>query len=199
MAGRRRGARQPVALRPPMSRALTTDEISIILRAADELISVGGRGLLAKILKGSRERRVLDHGLDACPAYGAFRHRTADEVTALIDQCIREDYLSIIYSGRLPVLVFTDRGWEIARRIRVRELYDEWTRWVGAGVIPVSLDYLKDRDRTMIGEFLDKIERDGDERFIPLLQRWAEVDYKKVRARIAEVVKHLEHRQNLYP
>ncbi len=44
----------------------------------------------------------------------------------------------------------------------------------------------------MIWEFLDKIERDGDERFIPLLERWAAVDYKKVRARIAEVVKHLQ-------
>lgn len=192
MAGGRRRARRPVALRPPVARGLTTDEISIILRAADELISVGGRGLLAKILKGSQGRRILEHGLDTCPVYGAFRDRTLDEIMALIDQGIREGYLAIVYSGRLPVLVFTERGWEIARRIRIQELFDEWTRWLEAWVSPASMAYLKDRNRTMIWEFLDKIERDGDERFIPLLERWAAVDYKKVRARIAEVVKHLQ-------
>jgi predicted ArsR family transcriptional regulator len=36
---------------------LSTEEIKAILRAADELVAMGGRNMLAKILKGSKEKR----------------------------------------------------------------------------------------------------------------------------------------------
>ena len=45
-------------------------EIAAILRAADTMIAVGGRTQLSKVLKGSREKTILEHGLDRCPAYG---------------------------------------------------------------------------------------------------------------------------------
>jgi predicted ArsR family transcriptional regulator len=38
---------------------LSTEEIRAILRAADELIAAGGRSLLSKILKGSKDKKVL--------------------------------------------------------------------------------------------------------------------------------------------
>lgn len=40
---------------------LTDKEIRSILRAADELIAIGGRSMLAKILKGSKDKKVLEH------------------------------------------------------------------------------------------------------------------------------------------
>ena len=43
-------------------KALTEVEIRMILRAADELISVGGRSMLVKILKGSKDKKVLEQG-----------------------------------------------------------------------------------------------------------------------------------------
>ncbi|HKM43355.1 MAG TPA: RQC domain-containing protein, partial [Limnochordia bacterium] len=48
------------------------DELRCILRAADEIIMRAGRDMVAKILKGSRDKKVLEHGLDACPVYGCF-------------------------------------------------------------------------------------------------------------------------------
>lgn len=54
------------------SKQLPEEEIRAILRAADELIMQGGRTLLAKILKGSREKKVLALELDKCPVYGFF-------------------------------------------------------------------------------------------------------------------------------
>lgn len=48
---------------------LSKDEKLAILRAADELIGAGGRSLLAKILKGSREKKVLELELDKTPVY----------------------------------------------------------------------------------------------------------------------------------
>ena len=41
-------------------RRLNDEEIKAILRAADELIATGGRNLLAKILKGSKDKKVLE-------------------------------------------------------------------------------------------------------------------------------------------
>lgn len=48
---------------------LTEEEIRTILRAADELIA-GCRNMLARILKGSKDKKILEFGLDQCPAYG---------------------------------------------------------------------------------------------------------------------------------
>jgi superfamily II DNA helicase RecQ len=189
-----RRSRQTVEWGPGLSRSPTPEEIRRVLRAADELIGQGGRTLLAKILKGSREKRVLELGLDACPVYGAMKAQPVSEVMALIDHCLRAGYLSLTYSGRLPVLVFTERGWAIERATMVQELFNQWREWVEHGVVPASMEYLKDRNRGMIFEFLDTVQRQGDARYIPLLTRWAAVDYKKVRARIAEVMSDLERR-----
>jgi len=41
---------------------LSKTDILTILRAADEIIAQGGRTLLAKVLKGSREKKVLQLG-----------------------------------------------------------------------------------------------------------------------------------------
>jgi len=48
---------------------LTNDEIKAILRTAGELIATGGRTLLTKILKGSRDKKLLEYGLDKSPVY----------------------------------------------------------------------------------------------------------------------------------
>jgi hypothetical protein len=52
--------------------------------------------------------------------------------------------------------------------------------------------HLKDRDRQMILLLLDKIAATGDARFIPALEAWKKVDYKKVQQRIRQVIQTLE-------
>ncbi|WP_240675911.1 RQC domain-containing protein [Ammoniphilus sp. CFH 90114] len=59
---------------------LTQEEIRIILRAADSIIATGGRTLLSKILKGSREKKVLELELQSNPSYGLFHSITLDEI-----------------------------------------------------------------------------------------------------------------------
>jgi hypothetical protein len=51
---------------------LPQDELHRILRAADPLIMSGGRSMLAKVLKGSKEKKLLEHNLNTNPAYGYF-------------------------------------------------------------------------------------------------------------------------------
>lgn len=60
---------------------LIVEEIKAILRAADELIAVGGRSMLAKILKGSKDKKLLEYKLDECPVYGFYRNFTLQEFT----------------------------------------------------------------------------------------------------------------------
>ena len=102
--------------------ALSDDEVVAILRAADPIIATGGRTLLSKILKGSRDQKVLAHDLDGNPCYGAFSDKTLALITNMIDRCILDGYLTIRYEGRLPVLVYTDNGWDIEKRAYADEL-----------------------------------------------------------------------------
>jgi len=54
------------------------------------------------------------------------------------------------------------------------------------------MTYLKDRNREMILLLLDKVEATGDTRYIPILEAWKEIDYKKVGKRINQVIKVLK-------
>ena len=169
-------------------------EIKAILRGADDLIKSGGRSMLAKILKGSRDKKVLELGLDKSPVYGFFKEVTLEEITAKIDWLIIHNYLDIEYDGRLPLLVYTDKGWVIEKDTFTDELLDRLRGMLESGDFSFVLD-LKDRNRPMILLLLDKIKATKDKRFIPLLQAWAEIDYKKVKLAINEVIESLERQQ----
>jgi hypothetical protein len=56
-----------------------------------------------------------------------------------------------------------------------------------------DLIHLKDRPRDLIFLLLEKIRARRDPRFIPLLEAWAEIDYKKVRARIHDVIQTIQN------
>ena len=171
---------------------LPLDELRVILRAADELIGSGGRSLLVKILKGSHAQDVLRLHLDQCPAYGYFRQLPADEVLARIDRAILDGYLKVVYDNRLPVLVFTDAGWEIEKETFANELLAGFDELLTTSEPPYDLIYLKDRNRTLIWRLLDKIEAKGNSKYLPLLEAWEQIDYNKVKQRILQVMRKLQ-------
>lgn len=170
---------------------IPNSELRVILRGVDDIIGKGGRSLLTKILRGSKSKPVLENGLDESPVYGYFRHLSPDDTLARIDWAILNRYLRIEYAARLPVLVFTDKGWAIAREIRANELLQEILAAVCDGP-PYRMEHLKDRDRGMILLLLDKIEATGDAKVIPALRAWMEIDYKKVQLRIKEAIRRLD-------
>lgn len=174
--------------------SLPNVEIAAILRAADPLIALGGRTLLTSVLKGSREKRLLELGLSSNPSYGFFRSLPVDEVRARVDWMIEHDYLEIIYRGRLPLLVFTPAGWEIERETAASELLASLDGMLSAGMAEYDMTFLKDRDRGLVFLLLDKIEAAADPKYIPVLRAWAGIDYKKVVSRIRQVIASLEAR-----
>jgi Probable zinc-ribbon domain/RQC domain len=174
---------------------LSEEDIKVILRAADEIIGQGGRTLLAKILKGSREKKVLQLELDKCPVYGYFKSESIDSITDKIDWMIDFEFFTIHYSGKLPMIVYTERGWHIESVQYADELLHEWKVWIQQGKLDPDMTYLKDRNREMILLMLEKVKESGNQDFIPYLKCWENIEYKKVKEAIRTTIKALENQE----
>ena len=179
-------------LDPKNIKKLSPEELQAILRGADELIGSGGRSLLVKILKGSHAQEVLKLHFDQCPVYGYFQHQSADEVLARIDRAILDGYLKVVYDYRLPVLVFTDAGWEIEKGTFANELLAGFDNLLTTSQPPYDLSYLKERNRSLIWHLLDKIQASGNPKYLPLLEAWEQIDYKKVKQRIQQIMRKIK-------
>lgn len=173
-------------------RNLELNEIKSILRAADSLIMSGGRTLLAKILKGSKEKKIFELGLDKNPAYARLNEYSIDDIKAKIDWLIENRFLAIEYDYRLPLLVYTQKGWDIEKDTYSDELLSGFNKMLGANNNLFMMNYLKDRNREMIMLLLDKVEATEDPKYIPILEAWEKIDYKKVQKRIHSVLRRLK-------
>ncbi|WP_248930355.1 RQC domain-containing protein [Paenibacillus hamazuiensis] len=72
--------------------ALQEEEIRSILHAADSIAGKAGRNLLAKILKGSRDKKLLELGLYDNVSYGYYGSLTLAEITERVDWMIKNDF-----------------------------------------------------------------------------------------------------------
>ena len=135
---------------------------------------------------------MLELELDISPVYGFYTFLTIDQILARVDRMIVNGYLDIEYYYRLPLLHYTDRGWEIERETYAGELLHEFDEMLESGCEQVDIHYLKDRARDIIMLLLGMVQAPGDRRYIPILGAWAEIDYKKVKQESGQVVDRLE-------
>ena len=185
--------RVPVVLDAGEIKDLPQEDIQMILRGADELISTGGRSMLAKMLKGSKDKKIFEYKLNECPAYGYYQDMKLDDISKCIDWMIKEDYLRIEYDYRLPLLVFSEKGWQIEKETFAQELYQRMCLDVEEKKARVLFE-MKEVNRQVVMCVLDKIEKDGTKEFLPYLEAWKMLEVKKVAARIAEVEKKISKR-----
>lgn len=185
--------RVPVVLDAGEIKDLPQEDIRMILRGADELISTGGRSMLAKILKGSKDKTIFKYKLNECPAYGYYQDMKLDDISKCIDWMIKKDYLRIEYDYRLPLLVFSEKGWQIEKETFAQELYQRICLDVEEKKARVIFE-MKEVNRQVVMCVLDKIEKDGTKEFLPYLEAWKMLEVKKVAARIAEVENKISKR-----
>lgn len=178
--------RVPVVLDAGEIKDLPQEDIQMILRGADELISTGGRSMLAKMLKGSKDKKIFEYKLNECPAYGYYQDMKLDDISKCIDWMIKEDYLRIEYDYRLPLLVFSEKGWQIEKETFAQELYQRMCLDVEEKKARVIFE-MKEVNRQVVMCVLDKTEKDGTKEFLPYLEAWKMLEVKKVAARIIEV------------
>lgn len=170
----RRVNRIPVVLDTGNIKELSQEDIKMILRAADMCIMKAGRNMLAKILKGSKDKKVLELKLA--------------DIMHYIDWMIDEDYLRIKYDGRLPLLVFSDQGWGIEKETFAQELYQQFCLDVKENN-PRVIHKLIKVNRKVILRILDIIEEEGNKAFIPCLEAYKKIETKRIGRRIIEVEK----------
>lgn len=192
----RKVRRVPVVLDAGKIRDLPMEDIRVILRGADELISTGGRSMLAKILKGSKDKKILEYKLNECPAYGYYHDMKLDDISKCIDWMIKKDYLRIKYDYRLPLLVFSEKGWEIEKETFAEEFYQRFCLDIKEKNARVIFE-MKEVNRQVVMLVLDKIEKDGTDEFLTCLEAWRFLEVKKVAVRIAEVENTIKNRVKL--
>lgn len=166
---------------------LSIDEINQILRASDEVIGLGGRTMIAKILKGSRDQKLLELKLDRCPVYGCFK---MEDIMRRIDWMLFNQYLLIDYRGDLPMIVFSDKGWETYKPIYVDEIYQLMVL-SDLDSHASMIDRLNKTNREVIGMLLNRISESKNTNLIPLLTQWKSRQVKKIRDEIDHTIKIL--------
>jgi len=160
--------------------APSEEEIKNILRAADEIIFVAGRTMLAKILKGSKDKKLLEKELNQCPSYGYYNQLSIEEITKIIDWMIVNNYLDIDYNGRLPMIIFSDKGWETYKPFYVDELYNRILN-VNETICNDLIEQFKQTNREVVKLLLLRIGGSKNIGFIRFLTKWEVVEVKKVR------------------
>lgn len=175
-------------------RTPSEEDIKFILRAADEIIGVAGRSMLAKILKGSKDKKVLEYNLQSCPSYGYYKSKTIVQITDIIDWIIVNKYLKITYNGRLPIIAFTELGWELYKPIYAHELIG---MMVSKNVFEYKhlIDEMKNVNREVIILLLDIIVENNVIGTIAFLKKWEKLAYKKVAKKILYTLRQLENRR----
>ena len=183
----RKVRRVPVSLDSKGITQLSDSEIALILRGADDLIGTGGRNLLSRILKGSRIKRLLELGLDQSPVFGALGDLSLELITARIDWLIINGYLAIEYDYRLPMLIYTHKGWEIERKTYAAEMLMKLDQQISRGDSLESFEWLNEINRPVIMGLLDAIEASANSKYLPALRSWSSIAVRKVRQKIENV------------
>jgi len=142
-------------------------------------------------LSNEEIKAILEKDLTNNPSYGYYKGLSIYEITSKIDWLIINRYLEIEYSGRLPMLIYGPKGWEIEKDTYTDEILSGFDRLINIGINSFNMLYLKDRARDMIMLLLDKIQESRDSKYIPILEAWKKIDYKKVRVRIDSVIRAL--------
>jgi superfamily II DNA helicase RecQ len=187
----RKVRRVPVSLDSSGVSPLSDEEIRTILRGADDLIMSGGRSLLARVLKGSKQKAVLEKEFDRSPVYGAMRELSIDEITRRIDWMIEERYLAIEYDYRLPLLKYTALGWAIERDIYAAELLGRLDREIEQGVQARDIRWLSERHPQVLELVMERISRSGDRKYLPFLRRWKDKASRRLSRQIKKAIEAL--------
>lgn len=131
---------------------------------------------------------MLELGLDQSPVFGALGDLSPELITARIDWLIINGYLAIEYDYRLPLLIYTRKGWEIERKTFTAEMLMKLDQQISRSDSLESFEWLNEINRQVIMGLLDVIEASANSKYLPALSSWSSIAVRKVRQRIEKVV-----------
>lgn len=162
---------------------LTADEHECILRGAWQIAAKGGRNQLALLLKGSKNKSLLKHGLDRSPVYGKLSFLTIEEIENRIDQLIRKGELRTEFFGDLPLILLTNESWSHVRPWAHRYECEEALSADTERLNEILLDW-RNRRREEQYELLEVMASLQHESATRVLQIWRELAGKEMRSKI---------------
>ncbi|WP_212391249.1 DNA helicase RecQ [Sporosarcina beigongshangi] len=71
-----------------------------------------GKTMIAQVLTGSRNKKVLEFGFDKLPTYGLMKDRSAKDISDFIEFIISENYLGV-ENGQFPIIYVSEQGKEV--------------------------------------------------------------------------------------
>lgn len=86
-----------------------TTEAQMIFSCIARVKQRFGTGLVAQVLKGSKDKKVIELGFDKLSTYGIMKGYTLKEVKDLINVLIADDYL-VLSEGQFPVVRLKERA-----------------------------------------------------------------------------------------
>lgn len=89
-----------------------TKEVQMVLSCMIRMGQKFGKAMVAQVLTGSKNKKVLEFGFDTLPTYGIMREQSAKEVTNLIEFMISEELVGVSH-GSMPIVYVTEKGKDI--------------------------------------------------------------------------------------
>lgn len=71
-----------------------------------------GKTMIAQVLTGSRNKKVMEFGFDKLTTYGLMKERNAKDVSDFIEFIISENYLGV-ENGQFPIIYVTEQGKDV--------------------------------------------------------------------------------------
>ncbi|WP_350455480.1 RQC-minor-1 family DNA-binding protein [Slackia heliotrinireducens] len=192
--GRKNRSRVPVYLNSEDAN-ITPEELAIILHGAGTVVHRGGRSLLVKLLKGSRDKKLLELGLDADESYGALSHLTLDAISRKVDWTIEEGFLSYYYDWRNPLLMYTELGWELERPQAAFSKFKKFCNDIETGEFRMA-ERMANMENELQFDVIDLIAQRCDERCFDHLEAWSKLATKRIRKKIAWAQRTISSRKS---
>lgn len=179
--------------------ALSEADERAIFAVCDVAVYAAGRTSVMMALRGSQAQKIKRLGLVDCEGHGHFAGMSEDDVLARIDTLFHRGWLCFERTREgLPLLAYTEAGLEVAKGYAA----DLWLQEVRGQVGPVAagreltLSFLMatnpQRNHDTVLLLMDRVEREADATWLPMLRAWCAAETKRLRGRLRPVIERLE-------
>ncbi|MCG8397210.1 DNA helicase RecQ [Bacillus atrophaeus] len=86
-----------------------TKEAQMVLSCMIRMNERFGKTIIAQVLAGSKNKKVLDNGFSRLSTYGILKHQSVSEISDFIEFLISDDFIQMS-DGTFPTLFVTNKG-----------------------------------------------------------------------------------------
>ncbi|PRS09853.1 DNA helicase RecQ [Bacillus atrophaeus] len=86
-----------------------TKEAQMVLSCMIRMNERFGKTMIAQVLAGSKNKKVLDNGFSRLSTYGILKHQSVSEISDFIEFLISDDFIQMS-DGTFPTLFVTNKG-----------------------------------------------------------------------------------------